>query len=91
MSINTVFDKLGHRFQGALLREGDDVDGVPVIAYPQSAAWFGRLFPFGHDPSRIALLGPGHEILFMVRSGSDLVVSPGRYRSVLYGRGEIGE
>ena len=38
LRINAVFDRLGDRLQWAGLRQGDDSDGVPVVADLQLAA-----------------------------------------------------
>jgi hypothetical protein len=42
--INAVFDQLGDRLQWAGLRQGDDGDGVPVVADLQLAARPARVF-----------------------------------------------
>jgi hypothetical protein len=36
MSVDAIFDQLSDGFQRALLRKGDYVDGVPVVADSQS-------------------------------------------------------
>src|SRR4051812_43437437 len=44
LRINAVFDQLGDRLQWAGLRQGDDGDGVPVVADLQLAACPARVF-----------------------------------------------
>src|SRR5436189_2952586 len=44
LRINAVFDQLGDRLQWAGLRQGDDGDGVPVVANLQLAACPARVF-----------------------------------------------
>src|SRR6516225_746018 len=44
LRINAVFDQLGDRLQWAGLRQGDDGDGVPVVADLQLAARPARVF-----------------------------------------------
>src|SRR4029077_4791309 len=44
LRINAVFDQLGDRLQWAGLRQGDDSDGVPVVADLQLAARPARVF-----------------------------------------------
>ena len=57
LRINAVFDQLGDRLQWAGLRQGDDSDGVPVVADLQLAARPARVLCLSvHATARFCVL-----------------------------------